>query len=46
VKSVIKNKLVTAISGPFRSQCSGPGGVLFASWAAAAEIRRQVSAPT
>jgi hypothetical protein len=27
-------------------QCSGPGGVLLASWTMAAEIRRQVSAPS
>jgi hypothetical protein len=48
-ESVIKNKPAraqAAISGPSRSQCSGPGGVLFASWATAAEIRRQVSAPS
>jgi hypothetical protein len=29
----------------YRSQCTGPGGVLFASWATAAVTRRHTAAP-
>jgi hypothetical protein len=49
IKSVFKNKLGRERDGWFRvrsDQCSGPGGVLFASSATAAVIRRQVVAPS